>query len=194
MLNNIDVVQEIKDENLTLRKVNKDDATFLFKSLEEKIVNMYLSLGPLISMEHSRRLIKNYLKSWNEYSQFTYIVELKEDKLTKKIGCVSLWNISWLHKRAEIGIWLIPNYFNRGLGTKVLSLLINIGFNHLNLHRLEAHTAIENDKAIKLFKKCGFMEEGVLKDYIKLQGLFHDVNLFAVLKKIKKIRTYQDSL
>ena len=182
MLNPIDFIDEINENDIYLRKISKNDSNFLFESLQHSNVNLYLSLGPLISIEHSKRLIKSYLKLWDQRSQFTYIVELHEGKKIHKIGCVSLWNISWSHKRAEIGIWLTPEYFNRGYGTIALNLIDIIGFHHLNLNRLEAHTAVENESSIRLFEKCGFSREGRLKEYIRLQDVFHDSYLFSILK------------
>jgi len=182
MLNPIDFINEINDNELYLRKIRKDDSNFLFESLQYGSVNLYLSLGPLISMEHSKRLIKSYLKLWDQKSQFTYIVELRMGNKIQKIGCVSLWNISWTHKRAEIGIWLTPEYFKRGYGSITLNLINTIGFHHLNLNRLEAHTAVENESSIRLFERCGFSREGRLKEYIKLQDIFHDAFVYSNLR------------
>jgi RimJ/RimL family protein N-acetyltransferase len=150
--------------------------------LKQKTVNRYLSLGPLSSLEHAERLVDNYLQTWNKFSQFNYIIETKEGNPRKKIGSISLWNLNWLHKRAEIGIWLIgSDYFNKGIGTRAVDLIKNMGFIHLKLNRIEAHTAIENVNSIKLFKKCGFNEEGVLKQYIRLQGEFHDAVILSCI-------------
>lgn len=185
MLNPIDIVDEINDNHVYLRKIRKDDSSFLFNSLKHDRVNLYLSLGPLFSVEHSKRLIKSYLKLWDQREQFTYIIELLAGEIKYKIGCVSLWNLSWVHRRAEIGIWFTPDYFNKGFGTTTLNLIKIIGFDHLNLNRLEAHAAIENQNSIKLFEKCGFLKEGQLKQYIKLQDVFHDVYVYSLLKKKK---------
>jgi hypothetical protein len=61
----IEIIDEINEGNLFLRKVSKDDISFFYNSLTNKEMTNFLSLGPLRSLEHSRRLIKNYLKSWD---------------------------------------------------------------------------------------------------------------------------------
>ncbi len=182
MLNEKDIVEEINDQYLFLRKVSQDDVEFLFDSLKQKIVTKYLSLGPLSSLEHSKRLVNNYLRSWKKLNQFNYIIETKEYNPRKRIGSISLWNLNWLHRRAEIGIWLASSeYFHKGVGTRAVDLIKNMGFIHLKLNRIEAHTAVENVNSIKLFKKSGFKEEGILKEYIRLQGEAHDVVVLACL-------------
>ena len=178
----IEVIEEIKDENLTLRKISKEDITFFFQSLKNKDMTNYLSLGPLTSYEHSKRLIKNYLKSWENYVQFNYVIELREDQKTTKIGSVSLWNINWLHQRSGTGIWILPTFWERGIGTKTITLIKNIGFLHLKLNRIEAFIALKNERSIKMFKKCGFAEEGILRAYLSINGEFQDALLVACLK------------
>jgi len=182
MIRNSEVVEQINDGNLFLRKISKGDIDFFFKSLNNKDLISYLSLGPLKTFEHSKRLIKGYLRYWDSHFQYNYIIELhKVDKL--KIGSISLWNVNWQHQRAQVGIWLIPSFWNRGLGEKSLNLLKNIAFIHLKINRLEAHIAIDNKKSISLFKKCGFSEEGILKEYLRFHGNFHDAVIMACLKK-----------
>lgn len=180
-MQNNEIIEEINNGELYLKKISKEDISFFYKSLQKKEITNYLSLGPLKSLFHSNKLIKDYLKLWDNGTQFNYIIELKEGKYQTKIGSISLWNVSWLHRRAEIGIWLVPSYFNRGFAKKSIALIKLIGFNHLKLNRLEAHIAVENSRSIHLFKKCGFVEEGVLKEYLNLQGVFHDAYVLSCL-------------
>jgi RimJ/RimL family protein N-acetyltransferase len=107
---------------------------------------------------------------------------LRENQKKTKIGSVSLWNINWFHQRSRIGIWILPTYWERGIGTKTLTLIKIIGFNHLNLNRIEAHIAMENERSIKMFKKSGFIEEGTLKAYLNITGEFQDALLVACFK------------
>ena len=181
-MEDIEIVEEINDGNLFLRKVSKDDIIFFFHSLKDKDMINYLSLGPLRSLEHSKRLIKSYLKTWDKFLQFNYIIELRDNRSVKKIGSVSLWAINWHHLRSEVGIWIIPEYWERGFGSKTIVLIKNIAFNHLNLNRIEAYIAIQNERSINMFKRCEFIEEGTLKDYLKINGKFQDALIIACLK------------
>jgi ribosomal-protein-alanine N-acetyltransferase len=181
MFRNVDIIEEINDKKLYLRKISKDDSFFLFESLKDKRTTHFLSLGPLRTLETSKKLIKGYLKAWVKYLQFNYIIELRESKITKKIGSVSIWNISWYHRRADIGIWILPDFWNKGIGKRALILIKNISFFHLNLHRIEAHIAIDNIRSINLFKSLQFVEEGVLNEYLYLDGKYSNAILLACL-------------
>ncbi len=178
------IVEEINDGNLFLRKISKEDNHFFYKSLNDKNITDYLSLGPLRSLDHSKSLIKNYLKYWDKYIQFNYIIEFREGSKPLKIGSVSLWSLSWQHKRAEVGIWLTPNYWEKGFGKSTLEMIKKIAFFHLKLNRLQAHIALKNTRSINTFKNSGFREEGILKEYLNLNGHFHDAIILACLKEV----------
>ena len=187
MIYQSEIIEEIKDGNLTLRKISKHDGEFLYEGLNRKGMTDYLSLEPLKTVEHSKRLVRTYLKYWDNYVQFNYIILIQES-VKVKVGSVSLWNVNWRHKRADVGIWIIPSYWNKGLGKKAINLIKKIAFNHLKLNRLEAHIAVENLNSISLFKNSGFKEEGKLYQYLNFQGTFHDALILACLKRapIKK--------
>jgi len=164
MFQDIEVIEEINDNNIFLRKISKNDAKFLFNSLKQREITNYMSLGPLKTLDSSKRLIGNYLKYWSNFSQYNYIIEIKEGNIINNAGSISLWNISWLHMRAEIGIWLVPKYW-----------------------KIEAHVAVDNIRSITLFKRCEFIKEGTLKQYLNFKGIYHDALILACLntKKVK---------
>jgi ribosomal-protein-alanine N-acetyltransferase len=181
MLDDIDIVEEIQDDKILIKKIHKVDYRFLYESLNDEKVTQYLSLGPLRSIDHAKRLIKSYLRSWNNYNQFNYIIKLNINGKIESIGSVTLWNISWLHRRAEIGIWIIPAYWNQGIGVRAINLVKQVAFNNLHLHRIEAHVAKQNISSIEMFRKANFIEEGLLKDYLILNDNIYDAVLLRHL-------------
>jgi len=189
-MKNIHIIEEINEGNeVYLRKISSDDADFFFESLREEAISRYLSLGPLVSQSYSKKLLKKYEKFWEEKVQFNYVIELRgknhDRKNIKKVGVISLWRISWLHNRAEIGIWITPKYWNMGLAKRALNLIKIVGFVHLKLNRLEAHIAVENKRSINLFKskEVAFFEEGILKQYLNLRGIYHNAVALSYLKE-----------
>ncbi len=182
MFEKFEIIEELDDEILHLRKIGKEDVQFFYESLAHAQITNYLSMGALHSLEHASRVIKNYKKSWDNLQQFNYIIELKDSEQEEKIGAVSLWNISWLHRRAEVGIWLLPKCWKFGYGKKSVNLIKIIGFNHLKLNRIEAHVAIKNINSIKMFKSCNFEEEGILRQYLNLNGLYQDAMVLGCIR------------
>ncbi|TFG27743.1 MAG: N-acetyltransferase [Promethearchaeota archaeon] len=184
-----EIIEEINQDNFFLRKISLKDADFIHESLKGSNLTKFLSLGPISSRDHAKKLIKNYLDYWTDKIQFNYIIEIRDSddkpKMAKKIGLISIWRISWQHKRAEIGIWVNTKYWNQGFAQKALSLIKIVCFNHLKLNRIEAHIAAENTKSIYIFKKSGFKEEGVLRKYLYLNGKFHDAVILSYINNFK---------
>ena len=53
----------------------------------------------------------------------------------------------------------------------------------MNLNRVEADIIAGNEASMRVLEKLGFQEEGILRQRIYKDGQYHDVHLFALLKK-----------
>jgi ribosomal-protein-alanine N-acetyltransferase len=180
--NNLDIVEEINEEDVFLRKIRVTDTHFLYESLKNKTLTKYMVLRAANSLKDSKALIKKQLEYWKNRRQFNYIIESQKGKKNNPIGLVNIWNINWRHKRAELGIWIVPVHWHQGYGKKTIELIKLIAFHHLEFNRLEAHVLPQNKRSLNLFLACGFKKECLLPQYLKLRGLFYDVILLAILK------------
>ncbi|TFF97058.1 MAG: N-acetyltransferase [Promethearchaeota archaeon] len=176
-----EIIEEINDGRVYLEKISENDTPFLYNSLKNEEIVKYMSLNPLPSLNHAKKLIKRHKMYWEKYEQFNYIIKLKDRTTFRPIGSTSVWNIDWGNNRAEIGIWIIPSLWGEGFGTRAIKLVKIISFMHLKLNRLEAHIVTINKRSLQLFLKGGFKKEGLLKEYLNLDGVYFDVFLFAFL-------------
>ena len=70
-------------------------------------------------------------------------------------------NVDSVHQQAELGIFIgEKDYWDKGLGTEAVKLLLDYGFNLLNLHNILLKVFSYNERAIKCYKKVGFKEIG----------------------------------
>ena len=86
-----------------------------------------------------------------------YFDEADEDETTRSIGCVDLFDFDPKNKRAGIGI-LIADKADRGRGyaTEALHLIMDYGFEVLDLHQIYSNIRVENESSVSLFKRAGF--------------------------------------
>ena len=68
----IDIVEAINSDSIHLRQLKKDDAKFFYEALLDKKITDYLSLGPLRSLDHAKKLVKSYTRSWEQYQPVSY--------------------------------------------------------------------------------------------------------------------------
>lgn len=102
------------------------------------------------------------------------------------VGTVQLSCIHPVYRSAEFSIRIgEPGDRNRGFGSMATRLAIDFAFKDLNLSRISLHVFADNDRAINLYKKMGFIEEGRLRRAAYIHGKWVDIILMAVLADIR---------
>lgn len=99
------------------------------------------------------------------------------------VGIVDLTEFSPTHHRAEVGILVLPDFRGQGLSSDMLQLLEEYANEHLFLHQLYAYTPVCHDSSVALFRRAGYQEEHLLKDWICLKEGFCDAFLFQKILK-----------
>lgn len=100
----------------------------------------------------------------------------------KIIGSISFVALSEKHKFAEIGYWLSRDWNGRGIMTKAVKVLERFAFKVLDMNRIEIKSDVENKRSRAIPVRCGYKEEGVLRQAILLRGVPRDVVVYSKLK------------
>jgi len=98
-------------------------------------------------------------------------------------GLVDLQWIQWQHQAASLGYWLGAEFQGQGLMTAALRLVCRFVFEELELNRLELSIACENTRSLALVKRVGFVQEGMRREYERLNGRFLDHYPMALLAR-----------
>lgn len=80
-----------------------------------------------------------------------------------------------------IGYWMGERFAGHGHMFAALKIAIPYIFKGLELHRIEAACIPENEKSIRLLEKAGFEREGLLRQYLKINGQWRDHVLYSRL-------------
>ncbi|MBB6669277.1 GNAT family N-acetyltransferase [Cohnella nanjingensis] len=100
------------------------------------------------------------------------------------LGQIGLDAIDWKNRVGRIGIVIgSPDNFGRGYGTEAMKLLSAYAFSELNLNRLELEVYDFNARAIRSYLKCGFREEGRLRQKLYRHGRYADVVQMGLLRE-----------
>ena len=101
---------------------------------------------------------------------------------TTLIGAVYLLGIDWVNRSAEFAIWIgEKSYQGKGAGFFAIRETLSHAFNDLNLHRIHLTVLATNQRAINLYKKIGFLEEGRLRQVVFKNGCFIDMLQMSIL-------------
>jgi RimJ/RimL family protein N-acetyltransferase len=164
-----------------LRDLTIDDVEDRFKWSLDKEVTKHLNMPdryPPFSKEETIRWIEMCINRTNGYEQKAIVT-----KDGKHIGWIDLKNIDTLNKHAELGIAIgDKNYWGKGYGLSAMNEMLLWGFNILGLNKIWLRVEVDNQKAIKSYKRMGYVEEGILRQDRFKNGGFVDRLRMSILK------------
>ena len=98
------------------------------------------------------------------------------------IGGADLRVVSPPDRRAELGYGLARAYWGHGYATEAAGLLVRFGFDRLDLLRIQAACAVENERSIRTLERLGLRREGRLAQYRWKAGTARDLFLYAITR------------
>ena len=131
---------------LYLSPMNVEDAPTYVKWLNDKTVSENLGLDMKVTtLEGEKEWLK---KNQNDYN---FAIVLKEND--ELIGNCGFDEIDLIHRNARLGIF-IGDEKNRGngYGKEAIKLLLEYGFNNLNLNNIMLNVYDFNKRAIKVYE------------------------------------------
>ncbi len=168
-------------DRLILRQLTMEDIDFVYRHFHDSNVTQYLmDEPPVVNYAQARAIIEFYLGPEEKKHNRWGIVRKADNRL---IGTCGYHNWKKAYFRAEIGYDLSPDCWGHGYMSEAIHAVIQNGLERMGLNRIDALVSINNDRSIKLLKKLGFKQEGLLRDYFCLDGIFYDHYLFALLRR-----------
>ncbi len=171
-------VKFVEGEKVYLRPIEEQDLQLIYFGKNNPLVRETLFLFYPITLEQVKQEITTYITS-KENLYFT-IVEKKTDI---PIGQTAFVRIDYVSRMATYFLAIYnPNYWSKGYGTEATKLMVEYGFDILNLNRIQLHVAVENQFAVRAYKKCGFIIEGTLREAMYHHNKYCDFYLMSILR------------
>lgn len=172
-------------------KVLLDNGSKYYHWMGDEQVNKYNSHG---LFPQSKKELETYFgRCENDKTLLSFAMLDKQRKV--HIGQCSLQRIDFINRSAEFAIVIgAENYWGQGYATEAINKLFEHGFLKLGLNRIWSGTSILNIGMIKCFDKLGMKQEGIYRQGQFLEGQFHNVVAFAILrnewdgKQVKKLK------
>lgn len=166
-----------------LRALLKEDAELLYKwIIDRELMILNSPYHPVSETDHEA-----WVEQMMKKSSDLVIFVIEEIKNNRAIGTCQLLNINWLHRSAELQIRIGDiSHQGKGYGSEAVQLLIDFGFKDLNLHRIYLHVFATNNRAIRVYEKCGFSREGTLKEAAFIDGEWVDIQVMGLIRSNDK--------
>lgn len=171
---------KLESKNLLFSEITNTHAESFFKMRSDTEVVKYMDTFPHKSIEQTIKLIELYQQSFFEHNAINWFILKKNTK--EFVGYVGFWRMFREHCRAEIGYSLGREYWGKGIMQEALPMIIDFGFNSLNLHSIEAAVNPLNIKSIKLLGKYGFIKEAYYKENFLFDKQYLDTEIYSLLE------------
>ena len=156
----------METERILLRPWREEDAEALYRHASDPEVGPRAGWSPHKSVDESRNIIRTLFAN-----DHTWAIVLKESG--EPIGCICYYtpdesNIGIGPNDAEVGYWVARPYWNRGIATEALQLLIDYCFRQRGFRTLWADYFPGNQASGRVMQKCGFHDTGQMNHCSRL--------------------------
>lgn len=152
--------KKLESENLILGPMMMDDALTYVKWLNDyRVTDGIGKTKDITTIENEIE----YLERITKEGKHNFSIIKKDNE--QLIGSCSIMNIDSINQTAEVGILIgEESARGKGYGEETLRIILDYGFNTLNLHNIYLGVYSFNEQAIACYKKVGFKEAGRLRE------------------------------
>lgn len=161
-LQSLDGFPVLESERLLLRAPREADVPATFALFSDPTVMRYWSRAPMTEEREAVEFLDGIARGFHERSFINWIVV--ERATAQMIGTCTLYEILPQHLRSGIGYALLPSSQGRGFASEAVSMAVIWAFEVLGMHRVEADIHPDNLPSRRVLERCGFHEEGLLRD------------------------------
>jgi ribosomal-protein-alanine N-acetyltransferase len=128
-----------------------------------------------------RSYLRSEQRSYFSDTQFCFWLFLKNDH-TRIIGKVSFTAIiRGALQSCLVGYHLDQDAAGRGYMSEALQAGCRYMFSEKGLHRIQSDIMPRNTKSIATARRCGFVLQGLNKEYMAINGTWEDHNVYALI-------------
>lgn len=170
---------EIQTRNFLLRQFQPTDLENVFKGLSHHEVIKYYGVS-FATVDET----KKQMDWFDEIEQantgrWRAITSKTQNEFYGAIG-FNYW--SQEHRKADLGFWLLPEFWGKGVIKEVLPEMLKFGFRKMMLHRIEAEVETANSASRKLLIGNGFTHEGTKRECEVKNGQLISLDIFSLLE------------
>jgi len=166
---------------VTLRWISEADVDAFYSIYSHPEVMRYWSTLPLADRAAAVELIKEIHEGWQDRTLLKWGIALPSEN--RLIGSVTLHNLDFNNRRAEIGYALGREHWGQGYMSEALMGMLRYAFEVLDLNRLEADVDPRNAASIKTLERLGFKREGFLRERWQVGSEIQDALFYGLLRR-----------
>ena len=169
---------ELTTDRLLLQQVLPEDQQFIFEGLSHPEVIPFYGVR-YDSYEATKAQMEWYEKIYEEGTGISW--KIVDKQTGESLGDIAVYLYKKEHNKAEVGFWLLPQYWNKGIAVEALRAVLDYWKRERNLHRLEAFVEEGNEASSRLLEKAGFLYEGKMRDCEIKNGRYISLKVYGLI-------------
>ena len=165
-------------KNIKLRAIDYADTELLMDLINDPdIENMLRGWSYPVSQSAQKDWIDGLAREQN-----TLRCIIETGTQAEAIGTVILSSMDLKNGNAEVHLKIASGSpRGKGYGTDAIRAIVRYGFSELRLRCIYANIVEYNEPSVKLFKKCGFELDGVLRERLYKNGKYINILVYSIL-------------
>jgi RimJ/RimL family protein N-acetyltransferase len=169
----------ITGQKVVLRPYRMEDADAIAHGTSDPELRRLIGTHATFTRDQLERYIQRSMEDSIERAGFI----IADPETLDPLGEVVILDIDPDNRTAGIRIAMFHvDYLNKGYGTEAMLLMVDHGFRNLKLHRIMLEVFDFNPRAIRVYEKVGFRQEGVLRDSLFYNGAYHNTIVMGILE------------
>jgi ribosomal-protein-alanine N-acetyltransferase len=169
----------LETPRLTLRAITEDDAASLHEAYGDADAMRHWDLLPSRDVSHTAERIRGSADADPRWHGM-WAVQTREGRFA---GAINYHAHNDHHRRLALGWIVVPSLWRQGVMSEAAPPVISHCFTHLNAHRIEARIEPGNLSSRRLAARLGFVEEGLLRDWLCIAEEFRSVLMYSLLRR-----------
>lgn len=174
---------KIEGINVGIRKFHNNDIIPFHEAVAESFEHMKEFMSwchPEYSLNESELWVASRKQAWDKQQDYSFaIYSIVNDEL---LGGIDINEINHQHKIGNVGYWVRKKALNQGVASEAIKLIVEFGFNSLDLNRLEIIMVTNNRASRKVAEKVGAQYDGVLEKRLIVHGTAMDACMYSLVK------------
>ena len=164
-----------------IRAIEVEDLPLIQSWRNNEDLRQYFREYRDFSLDQKKDWYSNMLKN-NNIEMFV-IVDIK--RLNEVVGVTGITYIDWPNRHADVHFYIGKNgqWIDDKYSPIAIKLILNYGFNTLNLNKLWAEIYEIDFKKLSFFKSLGFQIDATLRDHYFHNGKYYNSHILSLLKK-----------
>ncbi|MBM4175439.1 MAG: GNAT family N-acetyltransferase [Ignavibacteria bacterium] len=175
----MELIKFSEGKKIYLRPFEPEDLKLVYFGKNNVSVRETLYLYSPMTVDQVDEELQNWINN-----RETVLFTICQQSDNQSVGQTAFVRIDQVSRTAIFYIAIYdPNFWSKGYATESTQLMIEYGFEILNLNRIQLHVSCENDHAIKAYKKVGFLIEGTLRQAMYHNNRYSDFYVMALLRE-----------